>query len=397
MDPVAPSLLWAYELRRENVQLVDKMEKINSILTSATNAINVLHESIEILTTRVHELEEQREHRKQEVDSKIQELEEQREHDKRKFDSRIQELENDRRESNERTARLEEALARVGAFGAENEVSRGPLGEVSEKVGTLATENGTLKGNLDNALHMFGKVEKENEELKERICALENEASVQEKQVARVVKWMSMKTMGEDKEKRDQDQDTHIPDSIPTPRSHLSAPVASHRSLSETTWGSLTDLDAPCVGSKRVSSTDSPLRKENAKSADQKMLDSISQEHRTLTEYLSLTDALRTHRPSIPEEVLVMAFTRGLNDMDLRNHIVELTRHAGLTWESVVSHVQDVIQGQAVGEQGDGKPTDTSGKRHAAGGSVGKRKEHRNTRRTIPIVPADEEDELFVT
>lgn len=242
------SLLWAHELRRENVQLVSQMDKLNSILTSATNTISTLHESVELLTARIQHLEEQHKQQQQE------------------FEHKIIELENDRMETQNWTVRLEQACkdfgdlamdsqslrdmfsgacAKVDAVEADNATLREEvklvsknvntiesgnktltreLGEasselhglvaeneallkreiqgVSDKFDTLETENGALKWNLDNVIQTFGRIECENEEVKERVCVVEKGAAVQEKQVARVVKWMSMRTMGEDKEKR---------------------------------------------------------------------------------------------------------------------------------------------------------------------------------------------------
>ena len=184
-----------------------------------------------------------------------------------------------------------------------------------------------------------------------------------------------------------------MPDSIPTPASRQSTRLSSQRMLSETTWGSLSDLDRPCTNVSTKSSGHDSQQKDLKKSKEQKILGSIRQKLRTLEEYISLTDALRARHASIPEESFVMAFMAGLDDDDLRMQIVDVTRHAGLSWDSVVSSVQSKGQGSK-------KPTDSNnehvpGRQNVATRSTGKRKENR--RRTIPIVPADEEDELFVT
>jgi chromosome segregation ATPase len=242
------SLLWAHELRRENVHLVSQMDKLNTILTSATNTISTLHESVEILTARMQHLEEQHKQQQQE------------------FEHKLIEFEDDRRESQNRAVRLEQAYEQVDTLVVENgalrreltdirvkvdavETGNGTLREevgqaskkvntvesgnkaltrelgkvsrelhaliaenegllkgeiqgVSEKFDTFETENGTLKWNLDNVIQTFGRIESENDGVKERVCVLEKGAAVQEKHTARLMKWMSMNTMGDNKETR---------------------------------------------------------------------------------------------------------------------------------------------------------------------------------------------------
>lgn len=184
-----------------------------------------------------------------------------------------------------------------------------------------------------------------------------------------------------------------MPDSIPTPASRQSARLSSQRMLSDTTWGSLTDLDRPCTSASYKNSGHGSQQKVVEKNKDQKILESIRQERRTLGEYISLTDALRARHTSIPEETFVMAFMAGLDDDDLRMKVIDVTRQAGLSWDSVMSSVQS--KGQGTRERADSNNKHAPGRRNGAVRLAGKRKENR--RRTIPIVPADEEDELFVT
>lgn len=184
-----------------------------------------------------------------------------------------------------------------------------------------------------------------------------------------------------------------MPDSIPTPASRQSARLSSQRMLSDTTWGSLTDLDRPCTSVSNKNSGHGSQQKVVGKNKDQKILESIRQERRTLGEYISLTDALRVRHTSIPEEAFVMAFMAGLDDDDLRMKVIDVTRQAGLSWDSVMSSVQS--KGQGSREWADSNNKHAPGRPNGAVRLAGKRKENR--RRTIPIVPADEEDELFVT
>lgn len=184
-----------------------------------------------------------------------------------------------------------------------------------------------------------------------------------------------------------------MPDSNPTPASRQSARLSSQRIVTETTWGSLSDLDRPCTSVSNKNSVHGSLQKDDRKSKDQKILESIRQKRRTLKEYISSTDALRARHTSIPEEALVMAFMAGLDDDDLRMQVIDVTRQAGLSWESVMSSVQSKEQGPK--ERAENNNNRAPGRRNVATRTTGRRKENR--RRTIPIVPADEEDELFVT
>ncbi|KAL5001193.1 hypothetical protein BDV10DRAFT_20866 [Aspergillus recurvatus] len=445
MDQAAPSsILWATQLRQENIHLVNKMDKINGILTSAMETIETLNGIIDMQGERIERLEKQQGLDKEQLTEIV-----------RESNAKIQRLEGHNREDSEerfeevfeRTRALEqvdlelmrkvsEASDKLNALQTENASLRDEVAEACRRLDILETENATLKEqvgkvverfdvfetesrpskqDLVGVLQTFERTQSENAELKQHIRVLEKLA-VQDKRVAKALNWMSMKTMGEDTVKRatsarpqpaltqtdidqDGDHEMHIPDSIPTPASrHSTRDSTTHRNLSETTWGSLTDLDTAWTP-ERAGNTASPSRKDTD---EQEMHERIRQAGRSLKGYLQFTDSIRRRSlPQIPEEALVMAFINGFDDEDLKERLQEVVSHAGLSWKSVASHVEQVLleqgQGQANEERVNEKVVQAPVKSDAAGlghGLLGNRKDYR-LRRSIPIVPPDEEDDMF--
>ncbi|KAL5042628.1 hypothetical protein BDW71DRAFT_136704 [Aspergillus fruticulosus] len=446
MDQAAPSsILWATQLRQENIHLVKKMDKINGILTSAMETIETLNGIIDMQGERIERLERQRGLDKEQLigivresNAKIQHLEgHNREDNEERFEEVFERTRTLDQANLELTTKASEASDKLNALQTENAALRDEVAEARRRLEVLETDNAALKEQVGKVVEKFGvfetgsrplkqdlvgvlqkfeKTQSENAELKQRVCVLEKELAVQDKRVAKTLNWMSMKTMGDDTEKRatsakprptrtqtetdqDGDHEMSIPDSISTPTSrHSTRDGATHRNLSETTWGSLTDLDTAWTP-ERAGNTASPSQKD----ADgQKMHERIRQAGRSLKGYLQFTDSIRRRsRPQIPEEALVLAFINGLDDEYLMKRLQEVTSHAGLSWKSVASHAEQVIleqgQGQANKEQVNEKVMQTPVKSDAVGlgrGSLGNRRENR-PRRSIPIVPPDEEDDIF--
>lgn len=190
-----------------------------------------------------------------------------------------------------------------------------------------------------------------------------------------------------------------IPDSIPTPTSrHSTLDRTAHRNLSETTWGSLTDLDTAWTPERARDTASSPQRD----SGEQKTQEEIRQAGRSLKGYFQFADSIRRRScPQIPEEALIRAFINGLEDEDMKKRMRETTSHTKLSWKSMASHVEQVIleheQGQEIEKQAHGREAQIPMKRDAAGlgrGPLGNRRENK-LRRSIPIVPPDEEDDMF--
>ena len=185
-----------------------------------------------------------------------------------------------------------------------------------------------------------------------------------------------------------------VPDSIPTPTSrHSTLDRTAHRNLSETTWGSLTDLDTALTPERARDTASSPQRD----AGKQKTQEDIRQAGRSLKGYFQFADSIRKSCP-VPEEAFIRAFINGLEDEDMKKRVREITSHTKLSWKNMASHVEQVIleheQGQEIEKQAHGKVAQIPMKRDAAGlgrGSLGNRRENK-LRRSIPIVPPDEDD-----
>ncbi|KAL6232534.1 hypothetical protein BDW75DRAFT_19101 [Aspergillus navahoensis] len=444
MDQAAPSsILWATQLRQENVHLVNRMDKINGILTSAMETIGTLNGIIDMQGERIERLEKQRGQDKDQLIGIIRESNAKNQclegHNREDNEERLEEVSERTRtldQANlELTAKVGEASDKLNALLTENAALRNDViearrrldvletdnaslkelvGKVVERFGVFEAESRPLKQDLVGILQTFERTQSENAELKQRVCLLEKELAAQDKRVAKAFNWVSMKTMGEDTDTRvksakpwptriqtdtdqDGDHEMRIPDSIPTPTSRHSTRDRTQRNLSETTWASLTDLDTAWTP-ERAENVASPSRKD---ANEQIMHERIRQAGRSLKEYLQFTDSIRRSPPQVPEEALVMAFINGLDNENLKKRFQEVTSHAGLSWKSVASHVEQVIleqgQGQANEEQVNEKVVQTPVKGDApglGGGSLGNRRENR-PKRSIPIVPPDEEDDMF--
>ncbi|KAL4775128.1 hypothetical protein BDW60DRAFT_137245 [Aspergillus nidulans var. acristatus] len=448
MDQTAPSsILWATQLRQENIHLVNKMDQINGILTSAMGTIETLNSIIDMQGERIERLEKQRGLDKEQLTGTVRESNAKSQnlegHSCKDNEERFKEVSERTRtldQANfELTTKVNVASDKLVALQTENATLRDEVAEARQKLRILETDNAALKEQIGRVVERFGVFETEsrplkqdlvsvlqtfettqsgNAELKQRVCVLEKELSVQEKRVTKVLNWMSLKTMGRDTDKRatsarprptptqtdtDQDggQEMRIPDSIPTPTSrHSTLDRTAHRNLSETTWGSLTDLDTTWTPERARNPVSSPQKDAD----EQKTHARIRQAGRSLKGYFQFTDSIRRRScPQIPEEALIRAFINGLEDEDTKKRVREIASHTKLSWKSIASHVEQVIleheQGQENEKQAHGKVAQIPMKRDAAGlgrGSLENRRENK-LRRSIPIVPPDEEDDMFAS
>lgn len=55
-DPTAPSLLWAHEIRRENIHLADQLDNTKASIASAVTTTNALKQSVTELQKLVQQL-----------------------------------------------------------------------------------------------------------------------------------------------------------------------------------------------------------------------------------------------------------------------------------------------------------------------------------------------------
>ncbi|KAL4870892.1 hypothetical protein BDV12DRAFT_45407 [Aspergillus spectabilis] len=193
---------------------------------------------------------------------------------------------------------------------------------------------------------------------------------------------------------QDVDQEARIPNSLPTPMSRRSSRRSAQRTATETTWGSLSDLDKPCVSR---SPRNVRSRRENPEEIE-KSLKLVRQEGRTLQEYLSMTTDLRLCHIGTPHEHWISAFLAGLNDKQIARRLAEsmeniVDHEETLAWDLMRETVRGIIKSQEVMKR---ESVDDIGKSSMSDKSMGKRKDTKKTRRSIPIVPLDEEDAPFV-
>ncbi|KAL4795494.1 hypothetical protein BDV19DRAFT_389096 [Aspergillus venezuelensis] len=319
----------------------------------------------------------------------------------------------------------------------ENSTLRGDFSKLSESFKKLEAENAELKKSLDGHVQASHNLSAENAELEIRVSELEK-ASEQKAREGISSRCLSTTTAGEDKGKQDSsartanktrsisqkrgqselsldaDQDTIVPDSIPTPLSrhsrHRGISFPS-RTLSDTTYGSQTDLGtrSPAEALRHGTARRSQLREgtsirtsttDDKKNKDKNwILEQVRQNGRSLGSFLKLVDGFRMQNPNIPAEMFVIAFQEAIEDESDKRRVMEFTGRVGLVWDRLSRLVHD-IEWDKRNESDDGdrdkkpKVVVDAPKRDAAGESLCRRRE--KGRRSIPIVDEDDDDELFV-
>ncbi|KAL4953008.1 hypothetical protein BDW69DRAFT_12513 [Aspergillus filifer] len=323
----------------------------------------------------------------------------------------------------------------------ENVSLRGDYNKLSERLRALEAENVALKQGLDDHAQTSHNLSAENAGLEVRVSELEKALEQRERE-STSSRWLSTTTAGEDQGKQesgtctatktrsysqkrgqselflDADQDTIIPDSIPTPPSRHSRHCGisfPNRTLTDTAYGSQTDLDtrSPAKPLRRGTTRRSQLREgtstrtstvDDKRNKDKnRILEQVRQNGRSLGSFLNLVDGFRIQNPNIPAEMFVMAFQEAIEDESDKRRVIEFTGRVGLVWDRLSRLVHDIEwDNRRESDQGEreSKPkgvVDAPGKRDAAGESLGRRREKKG-RRSIPIVQDDDDDdELFVT
>ncbi|KAL4969482.1 uncharacterized protein BDV14DRAFT_84159 [Aspergillus stella-maris] len=320
----------------------------------------------------------------------------------------------------------------------ENNTLRGDFNKLSERFKKLQAENAELKKSFDDHVQASVNLSAENAELEVRVSELVK-ALKQKERESISSRSLSTTTAGEDKGRQDSsartanktrsisqkrgqselsldaDQDTIISDSIPTPSSrhsrHRGISFPS-RTLSDTTYGSQTDLDirSPAESLRRGTARRSQLCEgmstrastiDDKKSKDKnRILEQVRQNGRTLGSFLKLVDGFRMQNPTIPAEMFVMAFQEAIEDESDKRRVMEFTGRVGLVWDRLSRLVHDIEWDKRENDEGDRdkkpKVVVDAPKREAASESLVRRREKKG-RRSIPIVDEDDDDELFVT
>lgn len=180
--------------------------------------------------------------------------------------------------------------------------------------------------------------------------------------------------------------DVLVPDSMPMVsvpgvggggrRSGLSS------TLSDTTWG-----------------TPSSVGEERTEEVGTDLIGVMKQGGRSLGDYLAAAEGIKLGLlPQRGEGEVVRAVVRGLDDSDIRALIEEEMSHVGWSWSALRAVMLKVIEDREMPIQEPVKKSETSNENVKLESTSDPQVQHKRqrTRRYIPIVPADEEDERFV-
>ncbi|PYH69017.1 uncharacterized protein BO88DRAFT_57179 [Aspergillus vadensis CBS 113365] len=320
--PHPSTFLWAHELRRENVQLVNQLNSLRADLAVARETIanlNHKHESLELQTREGNA----------KLENILKDLETRFDTNLRTGIERVEELENENRrlwgmvDGLERSAREQERM------------EEGIRVRVLDEVRDMLMERGGSGARGD------------------------------------VVKACSAGS------------DVLVPDSMPMG----SVPGVGGRSglsstLSDTTWGT-----PSLVGEEKTEESGTGLE------------GVLKQGGRSLGDYLVAAEGMRCGlQPQRDEGEVVRAVVRGLDDSGIRALIEEEMNNAGWSWSALRAVMLKVIQDREPPVQEPVKESETpngNDKLESTSAPQVQRKRPR-TRRSIPIVPADEEDERIV-
>ncbi|KAL5339224.1 hypothetical protein BJX70DRAFT_175458 [Aspergillus crustosus] len=520
-DPSAPSILWAHELRRENIQAANQMDSLQTILASANKSIAALHESVEHLTARIGDLEETggdggpnsgttrgvgrvdagsqgESELLRALMERVTGIEESRKSERVEMEKRIEGAEA------EALVGIQGVLGRTDGLEKENTMlkerfvsQRAEMKTLGEKLDSVERVNGTLKGRVDTQDHeikdlalkvgrlqtenlalkqivgaadskgkmgsridgmesegamfrekievltnkvetleksgqviMAGKVDglqAENQALRHELGNASTEAKALNSKIDQMERWdvsfrneiqtlsdklkmleksgqLNManttspgprgrkRSLPEEEPDQDNDQESRIPNSMPTPRSNKGS---VQRTATETTWSSLSDLDKPCVSKNSSSSRRS---RRGGLEELKKDLGQVRQKGRTLQEYLDMTVSLRLRHKETPPEEWLFAFLAGLEDTQTEKHLKEriadiVKETPFLAWKVMTEGVRDIIRNQGVTKR---EPVDDIRRSSTPAKGGENRRDIKKKRRSIPIVPPDEEDALFV-
>ncbi|PWY68320.1 hypothetical protein BO83DRAFT_450424 [Aspergillus eucalypticola CBS 122712] len=339
-NPNAPhpsTFLWAHELRRENIQLVNQLNRIRADSAVADDTIANLNHRLESLELRARE-------ENSKLENSLKELEARFDTNLRTGIERVEELENENRrlrgriEGLERRAREQERM--------EEGIRVRVLDEVKDMMMMERGESG-VKVELGIGMGRGGIA---------KACSAGS--------------------------------DVLVPDSMPMGsvsgggggggggrRSGLSS------TLSDTTWGT------PSSVGEKIEEVETDL------------IGVLKQGGRSLADYLAAAEGMRCGlQAQRDESEVVRAVVRGLGDSGIQAFIEEEISHVGWSWSALRAVMLKVIRDRELPIQEPVKENEMSNenvKVEPTSVPQVQRKRPR-TRRYIPIVPADEEDERIV-
>ncbi|OOG00154.1 hypothetical protein ASPCADRAFT_127018 [Aspergillus carbonarius ITEM 5010] len=326
-DPNAPSLLWAHELRRENIQLINQLDNTRTDLATAIETIDGLKQKIDELIQRTHD-------EKNVINDSLQQLE-------ARFDTK--------------------------------------LGTMRERIEGLESENRRLRIRLDTTEQECSKHAREQylmETIRSRVLeevrtSLERIPGVLKRKTSRAGQTCP-------------GSDVLVPDSMPM-ESVIAADRDVLRTLSDTTWGSSTQIEESLVG---------VVNKGQDEESNLDLYTVMKQGGKSLAEYLSAAEGMSPRlRLQNDEEEILEAFVRGLDDLSVQILIEKEMSRVGWTWDAMRAVLQLVVR-----PKGSPIKVDKMADRVIKQDGDHVMRKQRNMRRFIPIVPADEEeDDLYVT
>ncbi|GES57583.1 hypothetical protein ATEIFO6365_0001087100 [Aspergillus terreus] len=309
-DPVAPSLLWAHELRREHVHLADQLDNTRTDLTSTTNTVTDLAKKIDDVSRQI-----------QEVQTRCEQADQLR-----------------KVETNE----LEDCIQRVtGRF----EALETEHAQLKRRVELFEKE---YSDRVDDWTRRFGDIER-------RL------PSTLQVPVAR------------------RGSEVLAPDSMPVDQSApMPLSIGPTRGLSDTTWGSSCSLDGR-LGS--VPQHEEPCLRDSTQRAMMK------QKGMGLIEYLDMAEDIGGFNEG---KASLEGFVCGLNDSNTRALVVRRLDASRWSWSCLRAIVRELagVEGQAHTDRNGVDPNHGDRGRELAQ----KKSKRKRMRRSIPIVPADEDD-----
>ncbi|KAF7177343.1 hypothetical protein CNMCM7691_005302 [Aspergillus felis] len=339
-DPTAPSLLWAHQIRRENIHLVNQLDSTRADLAGAISTINELKQQLNELRERAQTTDTSHDT----CDRKLQDITGRIETRLEDISGRIGFLERESR-------RLEERLDGIERGCSEDELGKSIQKQVLDEVRVWFT--------------------REKEVLQGRAGCRQGGRSTGVKQAS-------------------PDPDI-VPDSM---RLEESAPFArngSLRTLTESTWGSASHSQ------QSPSQVDHGLERNRIPEPDSATLPHFRQAGRDLGAYLSSVEDVRAQLPPRKREgEIVEAFVRGLDDAGTRGRVEGEMDRAGWSWDTLAKIVRKEIERQhkpavKLKRAVNGDVEERVEVIQAPGEALMSRP-RKKQRRFIPIVPADEDD-----
>ncbi|KAI9927787.1 hypothetical protein AWENTII_012569 [Aspergillus wentii] len=334
-DQTAPTLLWAHQIRRENIHLVDQIDRTRTDLASTTTTTNNVKKSVTDLEQRI-----------QVLSSGVGDLEKKLDQVDGRATQRLEALSSLLESSREENIRLKERLE--GAEKVFHDQSRLMKGTIRDEV-------------MAEMRMMLGR------ELSSIRCG--------------VVVGITKTT---------ENEPDLVPDSIPMDEAN--PPLERkylEQQLTQATFGDPSEYDE-----QSLSHDGNELKRKHNNQPETDLHRLMKQNGRGLAEYFSFAESTRMKLPPRRREGLVVeAVVAGLDDLKVRDLLERQMDDAGWSWDVLAALLRGMVREQ------ERKTFDIqsaeAGTVHATTNGTAVKPRQRKRRRFIPIVPADDEDDLI--